>query len=102
MIRVCRINKTRRLLAVHYLIKMSMKKGIFHIELMDRPMTRDCKAKNSPGSCRLHHRIESLVTINTMLLCKTSDNPAGLMASKRTIRMIFMLKNPLACNHIGP
>jgi len=68
MIRMCRVNKTRRLLAVYYLIEMSMKKGIFHIKLMDPPMTRGCNTGNHPDSCRPYHRTESLVIINSILL----------------------------------
>jgi len=68
MIRMCRINKTRRLLAVYCLIEMSMKKDILHIKLMDRPMTRGCNTENRPDSCRLNHKTECLVIINSMLL----------------------------------
>jgi len=68
MIRMCRVNKTRRLLAVYYLIEMSMKKGIFHIKLMDPPMTRGYNTENHPDSCRPYHRTESLVIITSILL----------------------------------
>ena len=40
-----------------------MKKGIFHIKLMNRPMTRDSNAKNKPDSRRLNHRTESLIIV---------------------------------------
>jgi len=64
---------------------MSMQKGILHIELTNRPMTRYSKAKNSTNGGRLDHRTESLIIIYAMLLRKSTDNPSSFMTCKRTI-----------------
>ena len=80
---------------------MSLQKGILHIELMNRPMTRYSKAKNSANGGRLDHMNESLVIIYAMLLRKSLNHPTSFVTSKRTIRMIFMLENPLSCHDIS-
>ena len=37
MVRVSRVNKARRLLTVDGLLQVSVKKGVLHIQLVDRP-----------------------------------------------------------------
>jgi hypothetical protein len=42
------INDARRLLAVDCLVQMAVKKGVLHVQLMDRPGARNNDAENSP------------------------------------------------------
>jgi hypothetical protein len=42
MCRMSRVDETRGLLTIHNLIEMSMEKGIFNVELMNRPRVREC------------------------------------------------------------
>jgi len=49
MIRSSRINKTRRLLTVNSLLKMSMKKSILHVQLSNRPRARGSYTQHSPN-----------------------------------------------------
>jgi hypothetical protein len=42
MCRMLRADETRGLLTIHNLIEMSMEKGIFNVELMNRPRVREC------------------------------------------------------------
>jgi len=72
-------------LTVHCLIKMSMQKGILHIKLMDRPMSRCGKAEDSANGSKLNHSTESLIIIYAMLLRKSTDNPSSFMTCKRII-----------------
>jgi len=95
------INKTWRLLAVDCLIKMTMKKSILDIQLMNRPMTRGCNTQNCPDCSWFNNRTESLIIVNAMLLRKSPNHPTSFVTSKRTIRMILMLENPLSCHDIS-
>jgi hypothetical protein len=79
------INEPRRLLAVHCLIKIPMEEGVLHIKLTDRPLVRNNNAENSPDSCQLDNRTESLIIINAMLLRETTNNSSSLMMRKRVI-----------------
>ena len=63
-----RINKSRRLLAVDCLLQMTMKEGILHVELMDRPRPRYGEAEDDPNRGRFDNRTESLVVVESMLL----------------------------------
>jgi len=63
-----RINKSRRLLAVDCLLQMTMKEGILHVELMDRPRARYGEAEDDPNRGRFDNRTESLVVVESMLL----------------------------------
>ena len=75
------INKSRRLLAVHYFIKISMEKGVVHIKPTNQPVARN-NTKNSLDSRPLDNRTEDLIIINAMLLRETTDNPSSLMTRK--------------------
>jgi len=101
MIRKGWINKTWRLLAVDCLIKMTMKKSILDIQLMNRPMMRGCNTQNCPDCSWFNNRTEYLIIVNAMVLRESLNNPTSFVASKGTIRMTLMLENPLSCHDIS-
>jgi hypothetical protein len=84
-----RINKIRRLLTVNGLLEMSVKKGVLHIQLMNRPLTRGSNAQHSPNRSLLNHRAECLIIINTRLLIISPSNPASLMLREGTIYILI-------------
>jgi len=47
---------------------MTMKEGILHVELMDRPRARYGEAEDDPNRGRFDNRTESLVIVESMLL----------------------------------
>jgi len=101
IIRICWINKTRRLLTIDCLIKMTMKKSILDLQLMNRPMTRGYNTQNYTDYSWFNNRTESLIIVNAMLLRKSPNHPTSFVTSKRTIKMILMLENPLSCHDIS-
>ena len=101
MVRCSRVDESRWLLAVNSLIQMTMKKGVLDIQLMNRPGTRRSNAENNPNRCWLNNWIESLFVVDAILLRKSSNNPQSFVTSKRAIRVILMLENPLAGDNVG-
>ena len=77
---------------IYYLSKMTVKKRILNIKLMNGPVTRQHKAKHSTNSSRFNVRAKSLIIINTELLKATICNQLCLISVEATISMVFMLK----------
>jgi hypothetical protein len=80
---------------------MTMKKGILHVELVDRPRARCSNAENNVDGGRFNNWIEGLIIVDAVLLRETLDNLASLVSSKRTISIILVLENPLASDDVG-
>lgn len=78
-----------------------MKKSVLHIELVDRPLARSGNAEDNANGGRFDNQTEHLALIDPKLLRETANNPSCLVTSECTKRMKFMLKDPLACDHIG-
>jgi hypothetical protein len=79
---------------------MTTKKSILHIQLMNQPLARSCNTQNCPDVTRFDDPTESLIIVNAMLLRESPNNPTSLVTSKRTIRVKFMLVNPLPYHNI--
>ena len=47
---------------------MAMKKGILHVELVDRPGAGDSQAEDDPYGGRFDNRTEGLVVVDAVLL----------------------------------
>jgi hypothetical protein len=71
---------------VNILTQLTIKKGILHIKLRDRPAPNRSYGKKSVNSGHMSSRSKSLIIISTMLLLKTMSNKTGLIPLKRTIR----------------
>jgi hypothetical protein len=63
---------------------------------MDRPILRHNERKNDADGGGFDDGTESLVEVNARLLCETTNNPACLVTSKRSIGIEFVMKNPFA------
>jgi len=85
IIRICWINKTRRLLTVNCLIKKTMKKSILHIKLVNRPLSRSCNTQNRPNGLWLNNRTECLIKVKTRLLSESAGDPTSLVTRQRAI-----------------
>jgi len=57
-------------------------------------------AENSPNGGELHHWAKAFTTIHTKLLRTTITNMMGLVPLKRTIKFLFMTKNPYRVNNV--
>ena len=101
MVRGGRIDEARWLLAVDSLLKMSVKKRVLHVQLVDGPGTRSGDAENSPDGCQFDHLAERLVVVDAVLLGEAADDPACLVASESAIGVVLVLEDPLARYDVG-
>jgi hypothetical protein len=80
---------------VNILTQLTIKKGILHIKLRDRPSLNISHGKKSVNSSHMSNRSKSLIIISTMLLLKTTSNKMRLISLKRTIKaslnLIYLL-----------
>jgi hypothetical protein len=95
------IDEARRLLVVDCLVKVVVKKGVLHVQLMDRPGARDNDAENSPDGGWFDNRAERLVVVDAVTLRETTDDPPGLMTSQGAVSTKFVLEDPLAGDDDG-
>ena len=74
------IAKPGRLMHIHSLLKITVKKRILHIKLSNGPLVSDSDAKNSTNGGRLDDRAERLITIDTGSLTSSVSNKMGLIS----------------------
>jgi hypothetical protein len=91
-----RIDEAGRLLAVDLLVKIAMKKAVLDVQLPNWPAMRGGDAEDNVNGCRLGDEAEGLIKINTWLLGKTSNNPAGLVQCESTSGVKLVLEDPFA------
>ena len=82
MIGMSNVDESGWLLTINRLRDIPMEKGIFDIQLMNRPRLRNCDAQNSADGGWLDNRTEDLIKINTRTLRITTNNPTSLVASQ--------------------
>ena len=69
-----------RLLDVNILLDVVIKKGGFDVYLLQVPIYSRRKRKDRLVIYGFYHRCESIMVVTTLLLFKTSNNPACLVA----------------------
>jgi len=78
-----------------------VKKGILHIQLVDRPPTRGSNAEDDPNGGRLDDGTERLVVVDAVALGEAADDPVSLVTSQCAIGVELVPEDPLACDHVG-
>ena len=96
-----RVDEAVRLLAVDRLVQMAVKKGVLHVQLMDRPGARSGDAEDDPDGGRFDNRAERLVVVDAVLLGEAADDLACLVASESAIGVVLLLEDPLARYDVG-
>jgi hypothetical protein len=84
MIRRRGILKIEWLLTINGFVERTMKKGVFHIKLMNRPGERDRHIENSTYSARLNNETKKFIIINTVLLRITVIDLRSFVTGKTT------------------
>ena len=77
-----------------------MKKGVLHIQLVDRPMTRGGDAEDDANLRRLDDEAEGLIVVDAVTLSEATNDPASIVTGKGTVGVEFMLINPLASHNV--
>ena len=91
-----RVDEAGWLLTMNHLIKVTMKKGVLDIQLMNWPSMGDGDAEYNADRSRFDNRTKSLVVVNTRLLGESTYDPPGLVPSKTAISAKLVLEDPLA------
>ena len=97
-----RVDESWRLLTVDGLLKVAVKKGVLHVQLVNRPGTGCGNAEYRSYGGRFDNRAKRLVVIDVVLLRKTTNVPPGFMTGEGAISMILVLEDPLAGDNISP
>jgi hypothetical protein len=75
--------------------------GILHVQLVDRPVMRDCNAEDDADRGLLDHQTEGLIVVDVVLLGEATNHPARLVAGKRAIDLELMAEDLLARHDVG-
>jgi hypothetical protein len=68
---------------------------------MNRPVLRKGKREDDTNSGGFHNRTERLIKINDRLLGKPTHHPMSFVTSERSIRVVFVAKDPFATDNVG-
>jgi hypothetical protein len=101
MVRPILVDEAGRLVAVDAFREITMEKGVFDVELVDKPPPCRREVQYSPDGGRLHHRGERLVEVDARSLREPADNPPSFPAVEAAIRLQFVLEQPLAGDDVG-
>ena len=82
-------------------MQVTVKKGILHVQLVDRPLTRSSDAEDDPNRGRLDDGAERLVVVDAVSLGEAADNPMSPMTSQRDVGVELVLEDPLAGDDVG-
>jgi hypothetical protein len=78
-----------------------MDEGIFHVELLNGPVTGDSSGEHRANSGRFYNRTESLIIANSGALSETPEDPMGLVAIKGPVSTELVCEDPLSGDNIG-
>jgi hypothetical protein len=98
---VSRVGEARGLAAEDCLEEHAMEEGIFHIELLNGPVTGDNSSEHRVNSGRFYNRAESLIVVDSGALSETPEDPTGLVAIKGPISTELVHGDPLTGDNIG-
>jgi hypothetical protein len=100
-VRVSRVGKARGLAVEDCLGESAVEECIFHIELLNGPVTRDSSGEHRANSGWFYNRAESLIVIDSGALSETPKDPTGLVAIKGSVSTELVCEDPLAGDNVG-
>jgi hypothetical protein len=100
-VRVSRVGEACGLAAEDCLRESVMEEGIFHVELLNGPVTGDSSGEHRVNSGRFYNRAESLIVVDSGALSETPKDPTGLVAIKGPVSTELVREDPLADDNVG-
>jgi hypothetical protein len=97
---VSRVGEARGLAAEHCLRESVVEEGIFHVELLNGPVTGDNSGEHRANNCRFYNRAESLLVVDSGALSETLKDPTGLIAIKGPVSTELVREDPLASDNV--
>jgi hypothetical protein len=99
-IRVSRVGQARGLAAEDCLGESDVEEGIFHVELLNGPVTGDSSGEHRVNSGRFYNRAEGLVVVDSGALSEIPKDPTGLVAIKGPVSKELVREDPLAGDNV--
>jgi hypothetical protein len=78
-----------------------VEEGIFHVELLNRPVTGDSSGEHHVNSGWFYNRAEGLIVVDSGALSETLKDPTSLVAIKGPISTELVREDPLAGDNVG-
>jgi hypothetical protein len=78
-----------------------VKEGVFHIELLKRPVAGGSNGEHHADGGRFDNRAESLIVVDTRALREPPEDPASLVTVKSPVRDRLVGKNPFTGDDVG-
>jgi hypothetical protein len=100
-VRVSRVGEVYGLAAEVCLRESAVNEGIFHVELLNEPVTGDSSGKHHVNSGRFYNRAKSLIVVDFGALSETPKDPTGLVAIKGPISTKLVREDLLAGDNVG-
>jgi hypothetical protein len=100
-VRVSKVGEACGLAAEDCLGESVGEEGIFHVELLNGPVTGDSNGKHRANSGRFYNRAESLIVVDSGALSETLKDPTGLIAIKGPVSTELVREDRLAGDNVG-
>jgi hypothetical protein len=78
-----------------------VEEGIFHVELLNGPVTGDSSGEHRANSDRFYNRAESLIVVDSGALSETQKDPTGFVAIKGPVSTELVREDSLTGDNIG-
>ena len=82
---------------IDLLHKLSIKKDIIYIKLVNSPLKVECNPKHNTDGDWINHGTESLVKVNALLLVKAFSNNVSFIPCNRSVKILLNIKHPICC-----
>jgi hypothetical protein len=96
-----RVGEARGLVAEDCLRESAVEEGIFHVEPLKGPVTRDSSGEHRAHSGWFYIWDEGLVVVNSRALSETPKDPTGLVAIKGPVSTELVHEDPVAGDNVG-
>jgi hypothetical protein len=79
----------------------AVEEDIFHVELLNGPVTGDSSGEHRVNSGRFYNRAEGLVVVDSGALSETPKDPTDLVAIKGPVSTELVREDSLAGDNVG-
>jgi hypothetical protein len=100
-VRVSRVGEACGSAAEDCLRESVVEEGIFHVELLNGPVTGDSSGEHRVNSGWFYNRAESLVVVDFAALSETPKDPTSLVAIKGPVSTELVREDSLAGDNVG-
>jgi hypothetical protein len=79
----------------------AVEEDIFHVKLLNGPVTRDKSGEHRVNSDRFYNRAESLIVVDSRALSETPKDPTGLIVIKGPVSTELVREDPFAGDNVA-